>query len=103
MSLSTLFDVAIGVGLIGWAINVVVRGLRARRWPHVAGTIIESTFFFAPLKSMYGRSPKVRYRYTVGHQSFEGDRIAFGSFGLREWFAEQFAEQHHVGASVAVH
>jgi hypothetical protein len=71
----------------------------AKSWPVTTGRVVasETTLLYAP-------APIVRFRYTVGGEEYESDKIQFGR--LSSWTedtARRVATRYPVGAHVKVH
>ncbi|MCX7009648.1 MAG: DUF3592 domain-containing protein [Kiritimatiellaeota bacterium] len=75
------------------------------RYQSAEGTVLESrvTSSQSDGSTTYGFG--IRYRYTVGGQSFEGDRYAFGSGSSSDGHgrASQLVKQHPIGSKLTVY
>ena len=75
------------------------------RFRPATGTVLESrvTTSSGSDSTTYGFG--IRYRYTVGNQSFEGDRYAFGSGKASDGHgrASQLVREHPVGSKLTVY
>ena len=74
---------AIGIVIVGFAIDNLMMADRAKTWPTIQGTIKSSRCEFycdmEDLKRSY--VSHVNYRYAVSGKSYQGTRIAFGYSG----------------------
>ena len=76
--LETLGGLIVATGFGGCALSVV-RGLRSRSWPSVAGEILYSSIEVsrgARGSKLY--APRVSYAYSVGGREHQGKRLVFG-------------------------
>jgi|SRR5579862_6309232 hypothetical protein len=82
----------------------VARARASRRWPTVPGTVLadEVERRQGPFLMFY--KLMLRYRYEVGGNSYEGDRIQFGPARVTaKQLIEMLAEKYPPGAQVNVH
>jgi hypothetical protein len=78
------------------------QALRAKSWPTVIGTVVESRAVIGCGKgsSYY---PFVRYKYAYESHEYEGHRLAFGNVGCgTEQRAQEAASAYFPGQSVRV-
>jgi len=102
----------VGIVMLGFGL----RSLRAARasasWPVADGTVTSSEVERSTSRSSSGKRSarttttyhaKVKYRYSVGGQSHEGDRVAFGDYGSsKSSHAREIAARYPVGIKVDV-
>ena len=83
---------------LGWRARQL--GLQCGRWPHTRGHVIESRVDESNLETA---SPKVRYRYTVGHQEFIGWRVSYSGYGVSRQKMQAYIAAYPPGRTVEVY
>ena len=90
--------IGIGVVLLVFGVYTRVQSLRSRSWPTVTGVITESRVDSTRDRDgQWSHTARIRYRYTVGGKTYNGDTISYakglfdgasvGCFGYAFWRA----------------
>lgn len=102
--------ICIGLGVTGYGVYEIIRGLVAHNWSTVNGVITTSVVESYTIRrnvnnmdaTMY--RPRVEYEYVIGGESFIGDRIRFGEIGAGDVkYARSFLNRYPVNASVTIY
>lgn len=101
-ALLTLGLIALGAGLwLIWRDRAL--GLASTTWPTTSGTIKSSEVASYRTQGGQQYAAKVTYAYTVGGNSYVGDRLRFGARAGAKEKAEQDVARYQAGAPVEVH
>jgi hypothetical protein len=72
---------AIGLGLLGFAVRSLSKSQQVEAWPKTWGTLMARELVESSDSEGTTYRVQVRYRYTVAGRDYESDRIAFGYAG----------------------
>ena len=85
----------------------LLEGYRSTSWPSVGGHVVASEVTSSSGSKNTGSSgssytPRIKYRYTLGVETYNTDRIRFGSLGGAEATARRYVGMYPAGAQVEV-
>ncbi len=110
MILITSGTIAIGLGLVGYGIYTIQKGLASKNWPAVHGEIVSAEIESIERHTDNGTNTfyqlRISYRYEVGEQTYLGDELRISSpvvyleSELHE--AKAHLSKYRVGANVLV-
>ena len=94
-----------GAGIVGWFVWALPASWRSKKWPSVAGVVVNARLETLSNRQLREYRPEISYTYTLNSTEFTSSRVTFGDF-LYSSFARGASQRrvakYPVGSTVCV-